>query len=192
MIIFYILSNRKYTLWICKEQHERNDFFSAWMSGSVGGISSQHWGMCHQLDSISNKGSVVTWNSIWLETGALPWRVVCAKKYWLFGTMAYAVCHCFKPNAVSSHRASLVRSIACTNCTLLILDWFSVLALLMRISCSKCCSSNSATKYFRSFYQSNKLVVGFFAAGVDVPTAETLFWRSPTLKLYHSTFLSHL
>ena len=42
-----------------------------------------------------------------LKQGALSWPAVCAKKYWLVGTIACVACHCFKPNAVFSHRASL-------------------------------------------------------------------------------------
>ena len=54
------------------------------------------------------EGSAMTWNSVWLETGAFPWWAMCVVKYWLVGTAAHMACHCFTPNAVSSHRASCV------------------------------------------------------------------------------------
>ena len=42
------------------------------------------------------KGSAMTGNSAWLETGAFPWRVVWVKKYWLVNKMACAAYHCSK------------------------------------------------------------------------------------------------
>ena len=46
----------------------------------------------------------------WDETafGVKHWRAACVIKYWVVATTAQMACHCFTPNAVSSHLTSFV------------------------------------------------------------------------------------
>ena len=48
------------------------------------------------------------WNNVCCETRGVPWRAARVVKYWVVGTTAHMACHCFTPNAVSSHLTSFV------------------------------------------------------------------------------------
>ena len=71
-------------------------------------------GVCHFTQALYNlstfmKHKTCTKEGRWDETafGVKRWRAACVTNHWVAGAIARTACHCFAPNAVSSHFPSL-------------------------------------------------------------------------------------